>query len=495
MHVPDRVYGFEHEFAIVMQDKKGNIYSVPDEYTALYGKPPSASFPTQYGQKRIWHANGGCNYIDTGEHPEHSTPECRSVRDAVLYAKAGEYITAEMFSEKIETGASFLLFKNNLGCNKDGDVDGEFGCHENYLVYGFNPKQKELFVDPFIPFLITRQLLDGAGWWTKSGTYLRSQRAYSIVMETGAGSTSMRSLVHVKDTSDTGPMRRLHLILGDANILETAAYLKIGVTSLVISLLEAHMAPPVSCTFPHRVIKDIARESDPSEPQPGLCYHNDSISPLTAQFIYFDAVSRELANASFDSEETEAECKDILRLWEQALHALYLNDTDWMRGRLDWVTKKYLVDAFIQNMPQSDDAASRRRRKDFDIWYHCISNRTLQHRMNKKWADRRILNDAEIERAMTHAPQNTRAVLRSRFIQLMNTVKSREFATIEWTHCNIGYPASPHIQLPFPRTPLAIHQHEKAIQMPNPLIYESREFEQFMQKLQESFGASNEKLH
>ncbi|MDP3778650.1 MAG: proteasome accessory factor PafA2 family protein, partial [bacterium] len=328
MHFPERVYGTENEHGITRIFPDGTFNGINDSMPnympsiAIKWIPQSVHCYAP-GHPRIWHSNGGSTYVDTGYHPEHSTPECRSIRDAVRYNKAGEFLIAQVFDEPMSPIGKLLLFKNNIGLNEEGQPCGEFGAHENYMVY--TSQIRDTKKGPWlIPFLITRQIMDGAGLWSHGG-YSFSQRAHAITKEFGSGTTSDRPLINTKSTADTGNQERLHLILGDANILEFATYLKIGTTALVLNLIEGRQVPQIICASSVEDMKEVCAHYDALEPLVELLHADgtkDKKSAYETQVIYLEAAQRELASGSFDSEETEAELKHVALCWEQTLNAI-----------------------------------------------------------------------------------------------------------------------------------------------------------------------------
>ena len=435
MHFPDRIYGLEHEYGVM--DFAAGVFQKHSQTTAemkieFMARAIPGSLMSDTQGLRMWHPNGSCSYIDTGDHPEHATAECRTVRDAVLHSKAGDVLMNRIFSQKNISPCTLHLFKNNIGYG-EGLKYVSFGCHENYLAT-YAPD----LAHTLAPLLITRQILDGAGWWEKGASkipvYLFSQRAMVMENPISSGTIQNRGLLVSRETTDTGPAPRLHLICGDSNILEFAAYLKLGTTSLVLSLIEGKKVPNVPCLNLVETMQQIAESGDPFL----RCIHStpgDEQSPFDVQTIYLEAAQRELAHGSFDSEETEAELKHIAMSWEQALNAIYNRDTQWMWGRLDYATKEYLADQGVARKNISDPAQIFSVRKDVDIAYHDITNPILHSRMNARWADRRIVTDKEIEWAVVNPPPRTRAQLRSRFISYVHRYKIREKVLLRWERC------------------------------------------------------------
>lgn len=434
MTIRKRIYGIENEFAVVMQHPDGSWDEVPAGYIKQFLLRDKTSLDPQGSTPRIWHSNGSCSYIDTGEHPEHATPECCLIKDAVLYAKAGELLISRIFSKQTNNGSHIVLFKNNLGCDEKGIVTGHFGCHENYSSDGLDFKQHDI-VKAFVPFLITRQIMDGSGWWEPDGTFLFSQRSLAMGLETGFSTTHNRPLISMKDTmSDTGP-NRLHLILGDANMLDVACFLKLGTTSLVLSLIKEGCAPVIDYCQSIATMQAIARERDITIPRVELMMQGKKLSAFDVQVLYCEAARQLLSWMMHESEEARAELYHVVDLWEQSLHALYNDDYKWLYGRFDWATKEYLANRLIRQKQISSFSEIRSLRKTVDIVYHNITDTRFQNRIRQQWPEHQLVNDKQIEKACYFPPQGTRARMRGLFIASILDKTKYISSSIDWKYC------------------------------------------------------------
>jgi len=437
MHFNRRIYGIENEFGIASQHADGS-YSQPTvdslEHTVYLQQIENSILISHSSDYQfLWHSNGSVTYIDIGYHPEHASPECLSVRDAVRYNKASELLASRVFDY---SPTRLLLFKNNLGYDQDSPgldgASGYYGCHENYLLENCPANNVAAIEElkPLLGMLATRQIFDGAGWWRKNGDFCISQRAGGIYSEIGFSATSDRSFFQLKK-GDTGSEMRLHVVCGDANICEFAGYLKIGTMSLILSLFESGCFPEIICMNPLDALKSISQSADPHA---RLVQINDGsyINALDMQIIFFESVHRQLSGASYADDELEAEIREIMAKWEQSLNAVSSRDYEWMRGRFDYATKQYLAQQEITRKAASSPHNIQDIRKTVDIMYHGISNPALHQRMKSKWHDRRIFTDADIEDAAISAPQNTRARIRGLFV---NILKNRRvvYPVINWT--------------------------------------------------------------
>src|SRR5271156_6579679 len=183
--------------------------------------------------------NGARLYVDHA-HPEYSTPECTNPLSAVIWDKAGERIMAAA-AERAATipgAAPIQLYKNNT------DNKGvSYGTHENYLMRRAPPFAD--IVKNLTPFFTTRQVICGAGRVGigadgRGSGFQISQRADFFEVEVGLETTLKRPIINTRDEPHADPekYRRLHVIIGDANLSEVATYLKLGTTSLVLTLIE-----------------------------------------------------------------------------------------------------------------------------------------------------------------------------------------------------------------------------------------------------------------
>lgn len=184
--------------------------------------------------------NGARYYVDHA-HPEYSSPEVLGPRDALLYDKAGELIVSRSVraaQPHLDPGQRMIVYKNN----SDGKGNS-YGCHENYLLDRKVPFSK--IVGHMLTFFATRQVICGAGkvgaeHGQPSCEFQISQRADFFEEEVGLETTLKRPIVNTRDEphADPGKYRRLHVIVGDANMSEVSTFLKLGITSLVLSMIE-----------------------------------------------------------------------------------------------------------------------------------------------------------------------------------------------------------------------------------------------------------------
>jgi proteasome accessory factor A len=95
------------------------------------------------------------------------------------------------------------------------------------------------------PFFVSRQVVTGAGRVGigqdgRTPGFQLSQRADFFEVEVGLETTLKRPIINTRDEPHADPdkYRRLHVIIGDANLAEVSTYLKVGTTALVLSMVE-----------------------------------------------------------------------------------------------------------------------------------------------------------------------------------------------------------------------------------------------------------------
>ena len=208
--------------------------------------------------------NGSRYYVDHA-HPEYSTPECITPRDLVVHDKAGERILERSLAEvarELPTGPKLSIYKNN----SDGKGNS-YGTHENYLVDRATPFGD--IVRDLTPFFVSRQVFTGAGKvgveaWEEPGqtNYQLTQRADFFETEVGLETTLKRPIINTRDEPHADPekYRRLHVIVGDANMCEVATFLKIGTTAIVLKMIEDRFLPDLSIKNPVAALHAVSRD-------------------------------------------------------------------------------------------------------------------------------------------------------------------------------------------------------------------------------------------
>jgi proteasome accessory factor A len=376
--------------------------------------------------------NGARLYLDVGSHPEYATPECDNVVDLVTHDKAGERILegllvdADRRLREEGIAGDIYLFKNNTD-----SAGNSYGCHENYLV-GRHGEFGRL-ADILIPFLVTRQIICGAGkvlQTPRGAVYCVSQRAEHIWEGVSSATTRSRPIINTRDEphADAERFRRLHVIVGDSNMSETTMLLKVGATDLVLRMVEAGVVlRDMTLDNPIRAIREVSH--DMTGRSRVRLANGREMSALEIQYEY---LSR--AKDFTDANGLDPISKRVLEMWERALSSIEEGNLDKIAREIDWVTKYQLIERY---RVKHDLPLSAPRVAQLDLAYHDVHRgRGLYYLLQRNGAVDRVTRDLDIFEAKSIPPQTTRAKLRGEFIRRAQE-KRRDF-TVDWVHLKLN---------------------------------------------------------
>ncbi|MCL3794129.1 proteasome accessory factor PafA2 family protein, partial [Actinomyces sp. AC-19-1] len=402
-------------------------------------------------------ANGARLYVDHA-HPEYSSPEVLTPLDALTWDRAGEVVARRAMTalSQGDDGAraeEVVLYKNN--------VDGKgaaYGSHESYLVRRDLPF--DLLVAALIPFLVTRPVIAGAGrvgvgQRSERAGFQISQRADYVQTDVGLQTTFNRPIVNTRDEphADAARWRRLHVINGDANRLDAPVYLKVATTSLLLWYLErAHARGEDLGALTG--LADLELVRDPVEEHWAMS-HDTSLThelatacgPLTALAIqrrYLGlvrtAVEQDARAGAFTGPDTRA----ALALWAEVLNGLEAyaaalgtpeeaDATAVVARDVEWVAKKQLCEALRARTATGWDDE---RLAALDIqWADLRAGKGIAERLIAAGRTRRLVTDAEVERAADEPPSGTRATVRGRAV-----AGTPEVVAASWTSLVLDVP-------------------------------------------------------
>jgi len=351
--------------------------------------------------------NGARLYVDHA-HPEYSSPEITNPRDAVIWDKAGERIMARAveFVRQIPGLHPVNLYKNNTD-NKGAS----YGTHENYLMSRSTPFSE--IVRHLTPFFVSRAVVTGSGRvglgqnGRKHGFQL-TQRADFFETEVGLETTLKRPIINTRDEphADAEKYRRLHVIVGDANLAEVSTYLKMGTTSLVLAMLEAGalnldlvLENPVKEM--HQVSHDYTLKH---------LIELGSGRRLTAvqMQLEFAEQARKFVEDRWGA-DVDAQTLDVLTRWESVLGRLESEPMSLAR-ELDWVAKLSILQGYRERDTLDWDDP---RLHLVDLQYSDVRpDKGLAQRLQARGSLERITTDEEVIQAMTSPPTDTRAWFR-----------------------------------------------------------------------------------
>ena len=421
-----RIFGLENEYGVTCTFR-GQRRLSPDEVARYLFRRV-----VHWGRSsNVFLENGARLYLDVGSHPEYATPECDSVIDLIAHDKAGERILEALLSAAEvrlhEEGISgdVYLFKNNTD-----SAGNSYGCHENYLV----ARQGEFarIADVLIPFFVTRQIYAGAGkvlHGPRGAQYCLSQRAEHIWEGVSSATTRSRPIINTRDEphADAERFRRLHVIVGDSNMSELTMLLKIGVTDLVVRMVEENtVMRDLTLENPIRAIREISHDVT-CKKRVRLATGRE-LSAIEIQKEYFDRAAKFLERRGIGT------AGRILNEWGSALEALSAGEPQRLVTKVDWVAKLDLVERF---RARHGLTLSHPKVALMDLAYHDVNReRGLYYVLERRKRMERVVEDKQVQRAMREAPQTTRARLRGEFIRQAKA-KRRDY-TVDWVHLKLN---------------------------------------------------------
>ena len=423
-----RIFGIETEFGVACIFE-GHRRLSPDEVARyLFRRVVS------WGRSsNVFLANGSRLYLDVGSHPEYATGECDDIEQLVAHDKAGERILEDLardaqsrLQDEGVTGEIFL-FKNNTD-----SAGNSYGCHENYLIARQGDFSK--FSDVLIPFLVSRQLIAGAGkvlTTPRGATFCLSQRAEHMWEGVSSATTRSRPIINTRDEphADAERFRRLHVIVGDSNMSETTTMLKVGATVLVLRIIEAGVVlRDLTLENPIRAIRESSH--DITGKKTVRLSNGRELSALDMQREFFDRAF----DFAHRREIVVGTVAKVLDLWERTLDAVEKDDLAAVASEIDWINKLQLVERYSI---KHSLALSSPRIAQIDLAYHDINqSRGLYYLSQRRGLVKTVASEAEIALAQVEPPQTTRAKLRGDFIKRAQETR-RDF-TVDWVHLKLN---------------------------------------------------------
>ena len=373
---------------------------------------PSQLTDEDLGLANVILTNGARLYVDHA-HPEYSTPECTNPRDVVKWDKAGEQVMldASRFAAQIPGAAPILLYKNNTD-NKGAS----YGAHENYLMRRSTPFSD--IVRHLTPFFVSRQVVCGAGRVGigqdgREHGFQLSQRADYFEVEVGLETTLKRPIINTRDEPHADPekYRRLHVIIGDANLAEVSTYLKVGTTSLVLAMIEDRfMSVDLAVEQPVRTLRDVSH--DPTLKHVLSLADGRKLTAVQLQMEYLDLAKKYVEDRL--GADADPQTVDVLARWESVLSRLE-EDPMLCSRELDWVAKLQLLQQYRDRDGLAWDDAKLHL---IDLQYADIRpDKGLYHRLVRMGRIERLLADDEVAKAMHKPPEDTRAYFRGRCLE------------------------------------------------------------------------------
>jgi proteasome accessory factor PafA2 len=355
--------------------------------------------------------NGARYYVDHA-HPEYSTPECLTPLECLIYDKAGEEVMRRSMiaaQARLPEVAAPIVYKNN----SDGKGNS-YGCHENYMMDRAVPFVR--VIDGVVPHFVSRTIFTGSG---KVGVetsaldadtvhFQISQRAEFFEEIVGLETTLKRPIVNTRDEPHADPkrFRRLHVIVGDANLSEIATLLKVGSTAIVLAMVEDEAGPERDLTLsdPVRALHQVS--ADLSLARPLALADGSTATALEMQWEIFGAARKYAEEQGLAALGDDGEVGAlVMGHWESVLGGLE-SDPAALSDTLDWVAKQQLLLAY---QDRHGCGWGDPRLAALALQYHDLRpDRSIYQRLGL----RRLITGAEAAHAVTEPPLGTRAWFR-----------------------------------------------------------------------------------
>ncbi len=438
-----RIFGLENEYGVTFT-LRGQRRLSPDEVARyLFRRVVS------WGRSsNVFLENGARLYLDVGSHPEYATPECDLISDVVAHDKAGEWVLDQLVhgaEERLHDEGikgDIYLFKNNTD-----SAGNSYGCHENYLTVRDDDFSRHTEV--LIPFFVSRQIYAGGGkilHTAKGSIFCLSQRAEHIWEGVSSATTRSRPIINTRDEphADAELYRRLHVIVGDSNMSEYATFLKIGTTSVLLTLVEdkSQILRDLTLENPIRAIREISQ--DITLTARVRLANGREVTALEIQSEYLERALKYRDLKGFPPDEDRA-----LDMWVHVMTQLE-KDPSTLWRQLDWVAKLRLVEEY---QARHDLPLNHPKLAMIDLLYHDVDrSRGLFYKLQDSGQTERVISDAQISQAMTSPPSTTRARLRGAFVK--RAKERRRDYTVDWVHLKLNDQAQRTVIL---KDPFASH--------------------------------------
>ena len=369
---------------------------------------PSQFTNDDFGVANLVLPNGARFYVDHA-HPEYSSPEVTNPRDAALWDAAGDRIMATALKV-----ASSLAGEELTGYKNNSDGKGaSYGTHENYQVR--RSTDFPALVHHLIPFFVTRCIYAGAGrvgLGQEGNTpgYQISSRADFFEAEVGLETTLRRPIVNTRDEPHADPQlyRRLHVIVGDANLSQKMVFLKMGATALVLSMIEdGFLKSDLRLLDAVGAMHQVSHDIDFNDVL--VLADGRKMSAIDIQRVYFEKAKDYAAGTGSDDSQT----REVLDLWDEVLTALE-TDPSQLRTMVDWIAKRNILDAYRN---RDDLLWSHPQLAAIDLQYSDVRvDKGLANILQASGGFDTMFESWQVDLAVSNPPEDTRAYFRGRCV-------------------------------------------------------------------------------
>jgi proteasome accessory factor A len=395
--VDKRIFGLSSSYHVVFSAAGQRLLSPEEAGRRLFGPVVSGGLAAGVALR-----NGGRLHLGVAGRPEYATPECASAAELVVRDKAGERILEGLAEE----AGQRLRREGDAGdirvLKASADLAGSsYGCQEDYLV----ARHAEFgrLADVLIPFLVTRQLICGAGavlQTPRGAVYCLSRPAGLTAARLSPAGTRPRAFIATRDEARAAGLRRLRVTVSDPSMSEATTLLKAGATDLVLRMAEAGAAPPaLALASPVQAIGEVS--GDITGRSLLQLADGRQASALDIQREYLARATGLVGEHGADTDSWR-----VLRLWQRALDAIGAGNLDAIAREIDWVIKYQLIERYraANDLPLSAPQVARA-----DLAYHDINrSRGLYYQLQRDGAVERTACDIDIFEAKTAPPPRGR---------------------------------------------------------------------------------------
>ena len=392
-----RVFGLETEYALTAQ---GGQMDAEQRARVLF-----EPINRRYNSTNVFLPSGGRLYLDVGSHPEYATAECDRLEDLLIQERYGDQLVqslAGQANERLE-GQKLHIIKNN----RDQAGHG-YGCHENYLL-----ARSDNYWDQarsLLPFLVTRQLISGAGWLADDGSYRLSQRADQMWNEVANSTTRSRPMINTRDEphAQGDKWRRLHIIVADSNLSQAMTLFKVGSVDLLLDAIE-HGQDFSDLTLANapKAIREVSKDLRGATRVDLADGRRLGAAQIQGEFL--ERLSQ-YAQTELDLDPWQTQ---VLNIWRTCLKAISGGDWEKVSHLVDWAAKKKLLQAYANRHQLAPNDV---RLKRLALAYHDLDPASgLRTKLERSGALATFI-DANKANCPT-APATTRAHLRGSLIE------------------------------------------------------------------------------
>ena len=239
-----------------------------------------------------------------------------------------------------------------------------------------------------VPHFVSRQIVVGAGKvgaetedaLADAPAFQVSQRAEFFEEVVGLETTLKRPIINTRDEPHGDPerFRRLHVIIGDANLSQVATFVKLGSTALLLAVLEDRGAAVFPSPPRHPVHAVRAFALDTSLGVAVICDDGEQRSAWDLQDQLWTLARGYVDQRGAESVAAPEQVELIMTHWREMLDGVR-DDPASVADRVEWVAKRRVVEGY---RVRHDLAPTDARLRAIDLQFHDLRpERSLARRV------------------------------------------------------------------------------------------------------------------